>query len=266
MKKIIYDYPYVFKDNNNEEENIIFVHGFNSSPASFKIFQNYWTKSNYYAIQFPGNNCVKPLENHEISVHKFAQLLVDFVQQNKLKNVTLIGHSMGGGIISLAYKMNPELFKKMVYIAPMNKTSLTTTDAYFDTYFPKNFDDFLKYMAALHYDISSFINDKSWMRINKLFFDPNLYNNENIIKLGKSLPILSLHNEIEEGLKLIKVPTLLILGEKDAVIDRDSCFSYFKNNVKNVQTFFIPKTGHMMFNEDWDSFIEILEPFLLKSV
>ncbi len=53
MKKIIYDYNVVFKDNGNDNENIIFCHGFNSSPKTFKLFEQYWTKSNYYALQFP---------------------------------------------------------------------------------------------------------------------------------------------------------------------------------------------------------------------
>nr|WP_318027963.1 alpha/beta hydrolase [Mycoplasmopsis bovis] len=47
------------------------------------------------------------------------KLVIEFIEKNNLKNVTLIGHSMGGGTISLAYKLRPDLFKKMVYIAPM---------------------------------------------------------------------------------------------------------------------------------------------------
>ncbi|MCT4469523.1 alpha/beta fold hydrolase [Mycoplasma sp. HS2188] len=264
MKKIIYDYPYVFKDNNNPEENIIFVHGFNSSPNTFKLFQNYWKNSNYYAIQFPGNSGVKAVKNHKLSVYQFAELLIDFIEQNQLKNVTLIGHSMGGGTISLAYRMRPELFKKMVYVAPMNKTSLATADAYKQTYFPKNFDEFLNFLRGLYFDISKFTNDEKWMRLTKATFNADDFNNPDILELGDSLPVLKLHNDIEAGLESINVPTLLILGEKDAVIARDQCLKYFNEHVKDVQTTFIPKTGHMMFEENWDSFISILEPFLLK--
>ncbi len=43
---------------------------------------------------------------------------------------------------------------------------------------------------------------------------PNDYNNETIVKLGESLPVLELHNKIEEGLNAITVPTILILGWK----------------------------------------------------
>ncbi|AIA29790.1 alpha/beta hydrolase [Mycoplasmopsis californica] len=264
MKAIIYDYPYVFKDNHNEESNVIFVHGFNSSPATFRIFEEYWKKSNYYAIQFPGNNNTNPVNGHEISVYQYAKLLVEFVEKNKLKNVTLIGHSMGGGTISLAYEMKPELFSKMIYIAPMNKSSLSTVDKYFETYFPKTFDQFLKFLEALYYDTTRFTSDSRWMNLTQKNFDANYFNNDNILKLGRSLPNLQLHNDIEKGLQAIKVPTLLILGEKDAVIDRDNCLRYFENNVEDIKTIYIPQTGHMMFEENWKSFISILEPFLLS--
>ncbi|QBF34364.1 alpha/beta hydrolase [Mycoplasmopsis phocirhinis] len=264
MKQIIYDYPYVFKDNHNPNENIIFVHGFNSNPNAFKIFEKYWTKSNYYAIQFPGNSKVKAKKNHKLNVYQYAQLLVEFVEQNDLKNVTLIGHSMGGGTISLAYKLKPHLFKKMVYIAPMNKTSLATAETYKQTYFPKTFDEFLNFLQGLYFDISKFTNDEKWMRLTKATFNADDFNNSDVVELGNSLPVLKLHEDIELGLKSITVPTLLILGEKDAVIDRDNCLNYFNEHVKYVQTTFIPKTGHMMFEENWENFISILEPFLLN--
>ncbi|WP_029608569.1 alpha/beta fold hydrolase [Mycoplasma simbae] len=262
MKEIIYDYPYIFKNNNNAEQNIIFVHGFNSSPAAFKIFEKYWTKSNYYAIQFPGNSGVKAVKDHQINVYQYARLLVEFVEKNNLKNVVLIGHSMGGGTISLANKLKPELFSKMVYIAPMNKTSLATAENYRNTYFPKTFEEFLLFMDALYFDTTKFTSNKNWMNLTKSTFDPNHFNNEDVLELGASLPVMQLHLDIEEGLKSIKVPTLLILGEKDGVIDRDNCLKYFDECVENVKTLYIPKTGHMMFEEDWDSFINILEPFL----
>lgn len=264
MKEIIYDYPYVFKDNGNDSENIVFVHGFNSGPHTFSIFEKYWTKCNYYAIQFPGNNGVKAVKGHDLSVPQFAKLLVEFVEKNNLKNVTLIGHSMGGATISLAYKMKPNLFKKMVYIAPMNKTSLSTAPTYEKTYFPKTFDEFIVFLSVLYYDISKFTSNEKWMRLTKATFDADSFNNADVVRLGKSLPVLELHEKIEEGLKSITVPTLLILGEKDGVIDRDNCLKYFNEVVKDVKTIYIPKTGHMMFEENWDEFISILEPFLDK--
>lgn len=260
--KPIYKYNVVFKDNNNPDENIIFCHGLNSTADRFDIFKNYWTKSNYYALQFPASNLTPVLEGDEPSVFCFARLVVEFVEKNNLKNVTLIGHSLGGGTISLAYQMRPDLFKKLVYIAPMNKPALALYDRYKKDYFPQDYEGFLDLMRSLYYDISKFTSDPEWVKEQKESFDPYLYNNPDIVKLGT--PDMRVFEAIEETLKIIKVPTILILGEKDGVILRQECIDYFKKYVQNVEIHWIPKTGHMMYLEDWNSFINILEPFLGK--
>lgn len=39
---------------------------------------------------------------------------------------------------------------------------------------------------------------------------------------------------------------------------------YFREYVKNVEIVYILKIGYMMFEENWDEFIKILELFLDK--
>ncbi|WP_434341739.1 alpha/beta hydrolase [Mycoplasma putrefaciens] len=265
MNKIIYNYDYVYKNNNNNQYNIIFCHGFNSSPRVFDIFKNYWDKSDYYALQFPGNNNTKPIGNDQVSVFDFARLLVEFIENNNLQNVILIGHSMGGGIISLAYQLKPQLFKKLIYIAPMNKASEDIDRQFLVDYFPKTFDDLINnLLTSLYYDSSKYTNNPSWMRLAKKTFSANDYNNQLIVKLGKTLVSSQVHDSIDQALSSIKVPCLLILGETDGVVDRDKCLEYFQTKVENIKTYYIPKTGHMVFEENWEQFIKIVEEFIDK--
>ncbi len=121
--EIIYDYSYYFKDNNSEQ-NIIFCHGFNSKYTALELFPSQHQKFNYYALQFPGSNLTKPVKNHKISVIYYAKLLIEFITKNNIKNITLIGKSMGAATAVLAYKTRPELFKRLILITPINKTQL----------------------------------------------------------------------------------------------------------------------------------------------
>ncbi len=169
---------------------------------------------------------------------------------------------MGGGTISLAYQKKPELFKKLIYLAPTNKSSQNVTEAFLRDYFPKNFDEFIGFFKSLYYDVSKFTSNESWMRLVKNTFDPYDFNNSTITKLGQYLISNEFHDKLELALKSVNIPALLILGEDDGVVDRDLCLEYFKENVKNVKALWMPKTGHMMFEEDWDNFIKIVEEFL----
>lgn len=54
----------------------------------------------------------------------------------------------------------------------------------------------------------------------------------------------------------------MILGEDDGVVVRDLCFNYFKENVKGVYVLWMFKIGYMMFEEDWENFIKIVEEFI----
>ncbi|TDV24378.1 pimeloyl-ACP methyl ester carboxylesterase [Mycoplasmopsis mustelae] len=264
MKQIKYQYPYVFKDNKQPINPIIFIHGFNSNAENHNIFMQNWNLSDYYAISFPGNNLLQPKNSDAVSVESFADLLIKFIQDNNLKDVVVIGHSMGGGIISLAYNKQPSLFAKMIYVTPMNKSSLVKKDEYFDSYFPKTFEEYKKFLQALYYNTNKLFKNKEFMKREEKNFDPYLYNNKTIVNLGKSLPNLSLMNQIEKGLNKITVPVLLLLGERDTVIDRDNCIKYFKENVKNIQIEVFNKVGHMIYYENFDKYLQIITEFYKK--
>lgn len=100
------------------------------------------------------------------------------------------------------------------------------------------------------------------MKKAKKEFDPYVYNNDVIVELGE--PKNQTFEDIEQGLDAIKIPSLLILGEKDGVILRDECLEYFKQHVKGVEMYWMKKTGHMVFQENFDEFIKIVENFLDK--
>ncbi|MBY7704632.1 alpha/beta hydrolase [Vibrio harveyi] len=88
------------------------------------------------------------------------------------------------------------------------------------------------------------------MRLAKKTFSANDYNNETILNLGKTLVSNQVHDQIEKALTSIQIPCLLVLGEKDGVVDRDKCLEYFETKIKDIKTCYIPKTGHMVFEED----------------
>lgn len=264
-KEIEYDYPFIFYDHKKSDKSpIIFAHGVNSSHHRHDIFAKNYHKHDYYGIAFPGNNWIKPKKNHKLSVEQYAELLIEFVEKNKLNKPILLGHSMGGGTIAIAYSKRPDLFSKLIFVAPMNKTSLVKAEDYKKTYFPKTFDEYIDFLKVLYYDIKPMINNKDFLEKEKQDFDPNYYNNPNALEIGYSLPDIKLMNKIEDGLKKINIPTLLILGEKDGVIDRENCIKYFKQLIPHIQIEVIPKTGHVLYYEDFETYLKIVSQFLEK--
>jgi len=90
-----------FKRNNDKNDNVvIFLHGLYSSSLSFsnllKLLEN---DINYIAIDLPSHG--KSFKMN-LSIEKIANEIISFINSNNLKNVSLIGHSLGGTIALMA--------------------------------------------------------------------------------------------------------------------------------------------------------------------
>ncbi|MCE6056947.1 alpha/beta fold hydrolase [Mycoplasmopsis agalactiae] len=260
--KIVYDYSYYFKDNNSEQ-NIIFCHGFNSKHTALELFSSQHQKFNYYALQFPGSNLTKPVKNHKISVIYYAKLLIDFINKNNIKNITLIGKSMGAATAVLAYKTRPELFEKLILITPINKTQLNL-DVWKDKkYLSSNFDEYLNnFVPLIYYNWESLQNDSNWVSAAKSKFNTNYYNNEWVKTLDKELTSTKIHNEIEQAYLSVKIPTLIVLADSDKLIDCQTSQIYFDEIISIAKIEVIKDSAHMVYKEKSYLLNSIIEKFI----
>ncbi|WFQ95283.1 alpha/beta fold hydrolase [Mycoplasma feriruminatoris] len=263
---IIYDYEFVFKNNNNDKENIIFCHGFNSKLTALSAFSNYWTKSNYYALQFPGSNLIKPIKNHQVSVEQFADLLIEFINKNNLKNVILIGKSLGAGVVSLAYLKNPLLFKKLILITPINQTQLDLEFWKNDYVFINSFDDYLtKFVPYIYYNYDHLLTNQNWINNARLKFNLNYYTNQYIVNLAKSLTDSNLHNKITKAYQSINIPTLVVLAKNDRIIDCNTSLEFFNKTIKNVKIKVINNASHMVYKDQSEQLNQIIDDFITNN-
>ncbi|TDV24433.1 triacylglycerol lipase [Mycoplasmopsis mustelae] len=264
MKTLKYDYPIFFKDNNKPKNPIIFVHGFNSMPEIHNVFMDQWTLSDYYALAFPGNNMLEPKNGDDVSVESFADLIIKFIKDNNLKDVVLIGHSMGGGTISLTYKKEPKLFVKMIYVSPMNKTLLERKEEFFKLFSPTTFEAYKNLLATLSPIYGQALQDPMVEARERKNFESGIVNNPYIMKLGYSLADENLHNAIEAGIKSIDVPILLVLGESDMIINCEKTKAYFKTLAKKIRVEVIQNAGHVPFYENFIKYFTLLTEFYLE--
>jgi len=75
-------------------------------------------KSNYetHVVTLPGFAGVKPMDLSEGFLHPVKQELLDYIENNNLKNPIVIGHSLGGFMAMLMAIEKPNLFDKIVIV------------------------------------------------------------------------------------------------------------------------------------------------------
>jgi pimeloyl-ACP methyl ester carboxylesterase len=105
-------------DEGKGETTLLFVHGLGHSLLGWAKNIDYLRQ--YYrciAIDLPGNG-LSSTGNYPYSMHFFSEVIAEFIKEKKLKNVYLAGHSMGGQI-SLAFSvLHQDLIKGLILCAP----------------------------------------------------------------------------------------------------------------------------------------------------
>lgn len=97
---------------------LVLIHGLGSNLKSWqKNTDSFSRHARCIALDLPGYG-KSDKGDYPYDVAFFAQTLREFVQALGLKNVTLVGHSMGGQIGLTAVLQDPGLAKKMVLLAP----------------------------------------------------------------------------------------------------------------------------------------------------
>ncbi len=101
---------------------IIYLHGFKINPPAYlklaEQFQN--MNYNFDVLWFPGYNNSEALSNKETTLLQYASLVNDYINHQKLANVIIFGHSMGGAIAALVNTFNNKYITKTILIDPFN--------------------------------------------------------------------------------------------------------------------------------------------------
>ena len=185
------------------------------------------------------------------TIDGLTEFITKFIKKKKLKNISIIGNSLGGHL-ALTYAIkNQNNIKKLI---------LTGSSGLFENSFGGSFPKRGDY---------NYINE----RVDYTFYNPkilskkyikNIYNvlnnNEkclNIIKLAKSAQ----KNNMSNLLKKITIPTLLIWGLNDTITP-PSVAHEFSRLIKNSEIKFIDQCCHAPMMEHPDLFNKYVINFL----
>jgi len=219
--KLSNDCNIAYIDEGQGAKTLLFIHGLATYSLSWKKNIDYLSK--YYrciAIDLPGNG-LSDRGDYPYSINFFAGSVYDFIVQMGLKDVCIVGHSMGGQIGVTMLLNQPDCAKELILCAP----------AGFETFTP--FETTI-YRSSVHF-LDMFSTDENSLSktIKSSFYNYPSQANEMInelIDLMKAYPAKTyrnmidgcingmLHEPVFNSLHLIKQHTLVMYGERDALI------------------------------------------------
>lgn len=239
-------YSYIEK---GEGTPMIILHGLMGGLSNFQGVSDYFPSKGYKVL-------IPELPIYEMSMLKttvknFAKFLEDFIEFKGLKDVILLGNSLGGHIGLLHTKMFPEMVKALVITGSSGLYESAMGDGY-----PKRGDyEFIKKKAQ------------------DVFYDPAVATKEIVdevfatvndrMKLVKTLAIAksAIRHNMSKDLPHMNTPTCIIWGENDTVTP-PKVAKEFHELLPDSDLFWIEKCGHAPMMEHPEDFNKILESWL----
>ncbi|MEM9647704.1 MAG: alpha/beta hydrolase [Bacteroidota bacterium] len=230
---------------------MIILHGLMGGLSNFQGVSEYFPPKGYQVLipELP----IYDMPMLKTTVKNFAKFLEEFIEFKGLKDVILLGNSLGGHIGLLHTKMFPEMVKALVITGSSGLYESAMGDGY-----PKRGDyEFIKKKAQ------------------DVFYDPAVATKEIVdevfatvndrMKLVKTLAIAksAIRHNMSKDLPHMKTPTCIIWGENDSVTPPNVA-KEFHELLSDSDLFWIEKCGHAPMMEHPDEFNVILEAWLAK--
>ena len=223
---------------------ILLLHGYSADKDSWTRFAAYLTKDYHVVIpDIPGHGeSSKPLEakynvaNQIKRLHKFSQAI-------KINKIHIAGNSMGGWLAGAYAVLYPEDIASVGLFDAAGVKSLRPSEVYKsfakgeNPLLLKDKDDLPRFMGLV------FVNPPLLPYPFKKMFVQKAQANKSINeKMANDFK--KEFNSLEKDLPKIKVPTLILWGDKDKVLDISSV-PVFEKGLKKHKTVIIKNCGHL---------------------
>jgi len=255
---------------------ILFIHGLGGNSSHWaKAVKELSSAYRCIAVDLPGYGWSdKQVDTKgKDQLQFYADIISEFLQKKKIKQVILAGHSMGGQIAIITSLQNKKV-KKLILAAPAGFETFTEKEARLllastpPSVFEKQDEAVIRNNFKLNFymqpaDSEQLILDRLKM---KQCTDFNLY----CTTVSNGVKGMLVH-PVKESLKNISIPVLILFGANDALIPNrylhpglttENIFKESAALIKNCKVEIVPQAGHMFQFEKSSEVNNIIQQFL----
>ena len=241
MTKQIKNTPFTFIEGEDSSKTIVFVHGSGGNKKFLKAIADKVVKYDSYLIDLPGHG---DSTDRNYSLENYIDCVVEFVKD--LKNVILVGHSLGGTLVLAVAARQVESVKKIVVLDGAAKYDIDKT-----------------FMGKIREGI---VDGETLMALSGSLDKPEVLNALSTFDppevLIKDLIIVD-ELDIDGELKKIKVPTLVMIGEDEKLVPVETAHNIVAK-VEDTELVIVPNTMHMMPFAELDLVVEKIKQFAIQ--
>ena len=229
----------------------VFIHGWAQSSAAWNDVFKQWPATTGRAIAFDlrgAGKSAKPEKGYSLEEH--AKDVIHTIRSLDLKEVSLVGHSMGGTIAQLVAIEAPELIKKLILVNPVPASGVPL---------PPEAVDFFR-AAAGNPEVckqiftSSMTIKPSAEKLNEMAATAETVSSPAILEGLDAWRNASFAQRLNE----IKCPVTLLSGDADPYLSVDFLKQAVADPIAGTKIRWIKGAGHYPHIESTDAFVGAL--------
>jgi pimeloyl-ACP methyl ester carboxylesterase len=249
---------------------LILVHGLLGYSFSWRFaIPRLARNRQVFALDMPGSG-FSDCQVEDCRLRPAAQRLLGFLDAVGISSCDLIGSSYGGATAIVAAAIAPERIRSLILVSPANpwsrngrKRLAVLRNAAVAAVFPS----IARPLRGLHADFHR-----------RMYGDPRRVAADTIAGYSRALARRGVLDhavkivrswredmqELQESLpKIAGIPTLLVWGSRDRVVDPSSAL-ILKSHFNNAQSVVIEGAGHLPYEECPEEFCRLVSPFLTE--
>lgn len=252
---------------------ILLIHGFGANLYTYHdLVLPLSREHQLFLLDLKGFGKSPKPAGQKYSVEDQVSLVIQFILQNDLTDLTIVGHSYGGGVALVTAL-------RLIEESPHRLRSLILIDS---AAYPQEFPTFIRVLRTpvLGPLGLSLLSSKRMARsiLNLAFYDETRISEETIEKYAAPLDLPGSHNalietakqivppnikEINARYKNIHVPVLILWGREDKIIPL-KYGERLHEDLVNSKLVIFEKTGHIPHEEKPEEVIKSISDFLLN--
>lgn len=240
----------VYYEVKGKGENLFLLHGWGGSSQGLRPLLNYFCQHfRVFSLDLPGfGRSNTPPEVW--GSHQYAQCIHNIWQQLEIKNCNIIAHSFGGRIAIILATQYPGIIKKLVLTGSAGLPPHRGLDYYIKVYTAKLSKKILSVAGStgkkLQETVLRLLGSSDYTSAN-----PQM----------RAILVKVVNEDLSELLPQIKIPTLLVWGEKDTATPLVMGKTMNKL-ISDSKLIVFPSTGHFAYLEKSADFCFAANDFL----
>ncbi len=262
-------YKTFYIDFNSESENtILLLHGFGGSATNWLKTIPLLADEGYrvVAVDLKGFGFSEKRVDVDYSHPSQIEFLDSFVEQLELRNITLVGHSMGGNVATMYYQKYPEKIETLVLVSAalmeqkdvdrLRTNALKILDYPILREYARIILKFSLNDGRVNDLLNSAVYDLENTNIQEPFFlNPTLFLGWEYVAIKMSSS--SYRNVLQKDVADIEIPVLIIWGEEDTWVSVTKSNS-LERRIEGAQLKILESVGHLPMLESPIKFKDIL--------